>query len=166
MRTALPLLALLVTAAYGTAEVRAQTVQRCEAADGRISYSNQACPPGSRVSRAVAPPTPQPGPAISAAARQRVQREADIARSLEQRRRERSKADTGVAPASFPVQMQRQNEAIQRAADCGYLQGEIDATRRLSGILESRPYYSYEDAESTRALIEQLADDYRLLCGP
>lgn len=89
-----------------------------------------------------------------------------MARSLEQRRRERSTADTGVAPASFPIQRQRQSEAIQRAADCGYLQGEIDATRRLSGILESRPYYSYEDAESTRALIEQLADDYRLLCAP
>jgi hypothetical protein len=157
--------ALLPVAAAAQASATV-AVQRCEAADGRVVYSNQACPPGSRAVRRLTPAA-TPAPATGEATRKRAQSEAEIARALEQRRRERAAAAEPLAsPASFTRLGQRQSEAIQRAADCGYLQGEIDATQRLRNILQTRRYYSYEDAEMVRQLISELSEDYRLLCGP
>jgi hypothetical protein len=149
-----------------TVDAQAAAVQRCEAADGRVVYSNQECPPGSRPVRRLSPAA-TPAPATGAATRKRAQSEAEIARALEQRRRERAAAAEPLASAASYTRLgQRQNEAIQRAADCGYLQGEIDATQRLRNILQTRRYYSYEDAEMVRQLIAELSEDYRRLCGP
>jgi hypothetical protein len=167
--TAFTCLVLAGYAAAGPASAATGAVVRCQTADGRTLYSNQDCPSGSRLVKSVTPPTPV-ARAAAGDTRKRVLNEADVARLLELRRRERA-ARSGVSQAAFPALRQRQADAMQRAADCGYLQGEIDATRRMrdmlrSQSLETRSHFAHEDAESIRHVIERLAEDYRLLCSP
>ena len=68
-----------------TALVQAQAIQRCEGADGRVTYSNNACPKGSRAVREV-----DTSDAVSAgeqkAARDRAQRDAKQLNELERNR--------------------------------------------------------------------------------
>lgn len=126
----------------------AQTIQRCEGANQRITYSNAECPPGTKPVKAV-PPAPQPSAEARAAAQARLQRIRDQAKAQPKQQRAQT------APHS----------AIQKAADCGYLQAAIDSSRRLRNVLTTRPYYSTEDVEEADARTGELAAEYRRVCG-
>lgn len=135
--------------------VPAQTIHRCEAADGSISYSNAACPPATRTVKAL-PPATQPTEEAQKEARERLQRDKDVSRSLEAQRQP-GPARNGEAYVSV--------EEARRAADCAYLRAELDSNRRLRNVLTTRRYYATEDVEQMDAREAELAADYRRFCS-
>ena len=78
-----PLLAALL--ALTALPASAQDVQRCQGADGRVSYANQACPAGTTAVRAL-PPAGAPNAAEQQAARQRAQQDMRRAAALDRAR--------------------------------------------------------------------------------
>lgn len=128
--------------------VWAQTIQRCESANQRITYSNAECPAGTKPVKAV-PPAPRPSAEDRAAAQARLQRSRDQAKAQPKQQRPQAAADS----------------AIQKAADCGYLQAGIDSSRRLRNVLTTRPYYSTEDVDEADARTNELIAEYRRVCG-
>ena len=143
----------LVPAAGACAQA---AIQRCEGADGRISYSNSECPRGTRAIRPVTPAT-QPSVEAQQDARERARREQDLARSLAAQRQPAN------APAR-PGQTYVAVEEARREADCAYLRAELDSNRRLRNILTTRRYYSTEDVEQMDAREAEIAADYRRFC--
>ena len=150
-----PLLASL-TLASATGVFAQSAITRCEGADGRVSYSNAECPPGTRAVRPVAPAA-QPSEQAQMEARERAQREQDQARALAAQR-EPTTAKARPDPAYVPV------EEARRAADCAYLRAEIESNRRLRNVLTTRRYYSTEDVEQMDAREAALSADYRRFC--
>ena len=150
------LLLASLTLACATGVFAQSAITRCEGADGRISYSNAECPPGTRAVRPVAPPT-QPSPAAQKEARERAQRERDLAESLAMTRQPAT-AQARAGQAYVPV------EEARRAADCAYLRAEIESNRRLRNVLTTRRYYSTEDVEQMDARDAELSSDYRRFC--
>jgi hypothetical protein len=143
------------TLALVTAGVCAQSIQRCEGGDGRVAYSEGACPPGTRAVRSIAPPA-RPSPEAQKAARERAQRDKEVAQTLAAQRQPAAAARTG--QAYVPV------EEARRAADCAYLRAELDSSRRLRNVLTTRPYYSMDDVDQMDAHEAALAADYRRFC--
>lgn len=129
----------------------AQKIQRCEGTDKRITYSNAECPPGTQPVKALAP-AQQPSPEARAAAQAKLQRYKDESKA--QQNQQRKQAAQSAA-----------DEAVQRAADCGYLQAAIDSSRQLRNVLTTRPYYSTEDVDAADARTAQLVAEYRRVCG-
>src|SRR5512144_2669584 len=113
----------------------AQSIRRCEGADGSITYSDTACPTGTRAARSISSAT-QPSAEAQKEARDRAQREKDVAQSIGT---QRQPATTRSGQVTVPV------EEAQRAADCAYLRAELDSNRRLRNVLTTRPYYSNDD---------------------
>lgn len=151
-----PLPALLLAGLMPpAAPVASQTIQRCEAADGRVSYSNAECPPGTRPIRAVAPAA-QPSPEAQREARERVERERETAQAIAARR-QAGPSTTG--QAYVPA------DEARRAVDCAYLRAELDSNRRLRNVLTTRRYYSTEDVDQMDAHNAALAADYRRFCS-
>jgi len=72
--------ALLV--ALAAVPAMANDVQRCEGADGKVSYADGACPPGTTAVRTL-PPVGTPSAADQQAARQRAQQEVLQAAALD-----------------------------------------------------------------------------------
>ena len=70
---------------------QAQTIQRCEGPDGRVTYSNGACPSGTRAVREV-DTSPAVSPADQKAARDRAQRDAKSMNDIERARTAEEKA--------------------------------------------------------------------------
>ena len=136
------------------AGLQAQSIRRCESADGGVSYSDSACPTGTRASRSVTSATP-PSAEAQKEARERARREKDVAQSIAA---QRNAVPTRSAQAYVPV------EEARRAADCAYLRAEVDANRRLRNVLTTRPYYSHDDVEQMDAREAALAADYRRVC--
>lgn len=135
--------------------VVAQTIQRCEDANKRITYSNAECPAGTKPVKSVAPP-PQPSAEDQAAAQAKLQRARDDAR------------DQKVAPKAErtpPAPAAASDSAVRKAADCGYLRASIDSARQMRNVLTTRPYYSTEDVDAADARIDELVADYRRVCG-
>jgi hypothetical protein len=130
----------------------AQTIQRCEAADGRISYSDAECPAGTKPVKALSA-APAPSPQAQQAARDQAARDAQAAQKLAEQRRVQQAATE-----------QKQRE--QRTADCAYLRGEIDSIRRLRNALVNRPYYSLDDLDSMDRHASELLTQYRRVCTP
>ena len=129
----------------------AQAIQRCEGANQRITYSNAECPAGTKPVKALAP-APQPSEQSRAAAQAKLQRY-----------RDESKAPSKAAVP--PQQAAASDNAIRKAADCGYLQASIDSSRRLRNVLTTRPYYSTEDVDEADARTSELIAEYRRVCG-
>lgn len=129
----------------------AQQIQRCEGPDGRVTYSNSACPDGTRASGAVKA-APTPSPEAQAAARDKAARDAQTAAALTKQRQAQQAS----------VAQQQQKEI---AANCAYLRGEIDSLRRLRNVLVNRPYYSLDDLQQMDDHAARLVADYRRVCG-
>jgi len=149
MTSALPAccgIALMLAGAAG-----AQQIQRCEGPGGRITYSNSACPEGTRAASEVKA-APAPTPEAQAAAREKAARDAQTAAALAQQRQ--------VQQASLAQQHEK-----ERAANCEYMRGEIDSLRRLRNLLVNRPYYSLDDLQKMDEHAAQLVADYRRVCG-
>jgi hypothetical protein len=134
------------------ATVAAQSIQRCEAAGGRVTYSNSECPEGTKPIKAVQA-APAPSPEAQRAARETAARDAQVAQQLAEQRQ-----------AQQVTAAQQQQD--QRVADCAYLRGEIDSIRRLRNALVNRPYYSLDDLEQMDQHAAQLTTQYRRVCSP
>lgn len=133
-------------------EVRAQSIQRCEGATGKITYSNGDCPEGTRPVRSVQT-DPPPTPEAQQAARAKADSDDRRAQQLAAKRQVQQ------------VQVQEQQQT-QRQADCAYLRGEVDSTRRMRNLLVNRPYYSLDDLEQMDQHAERLMSEYRRVCTP
>ena len=129
----------------------AQVIQRCEGVDQRISYSNAECPAGTQPVKALTPP-PNVSPAARAAAQAKLQRYQEQSPTPLKNQRVSSSPDSA-------------DNAIRKAADCGYLQASIDSSRQLSNVLTTRPYYSTEDVDDANARTNELINEYRRVCG-
>ena len=104
------------------------------------------------------PPATQPTPEAQKEARERAQRETDVAQALAARRQQPTPSGRS-GQAYVPV------EEARRAADCAYLRAELDSNRRLRNVLTTRRYYSTEDVEQMDARDAALAADYRRFCS-
>jgi uncharacterized protein DUF4124 len=145
------MLTALAVAVCGSAGAQ---IRRCEAPNGDITYSNEDCPRGTRAVKSL-PPATQPTPAERKAAQERAKRQSAVGQSIGQSRSVQSAA---AAQGYITV------EEARRAADCAYLQAELDASRRLRNVLTTRPYYSADDVEQMDARTAQLASEYRRVC--
>lgn len=129
----------------------AQAIQRCEGANQRITYSNAECPAGTKPIKALAP-APQPSADDRAAAQAKLKSYQEDFKTQQEKQRQ--------PPTQAAV-----DNAIQKAADCGYLQAAIDSSRRLRNVLTTRPYYSTEDVDKADARTNELIAEYRRVCG-
>jgi hypothetical protein len=154
----LRLLFALLTAGltFAASPLPAQTIQRCESPEGRVSYSNAECPAGTRPVRAVAPAA-QPSAEAQSEARALAERQKEEAKALAAQRQPAA-VPARPAPSTVPA------EEARRAADCAYLRAEIDSNRRLRNVLTTRPYYSLDDVAQMDAREASLAADYRRFC--
>jgi len=99
----------------------AQEVQRCEATDGKVTYSNSACPPGSRPVRTI-DPDPPPSAADQKAARERTQR---YLRQVENLERSREKEQQEAQRARLAAEEAER----RRAVECRALESRVHAAR-------------------------------------
>jgi hypothetical protein len=152
------LVTLIISLAAGvTPIVSAQQIQRCEAPDGKITYSNADCPAGTTAAKAMQA-APQPSTEAQQAARDRAARDAQTADQITQQRRSQQTA------LAQEQQQSQQLQREQRKADCSFLQGEIQSVHRMRNLLVNRPYYSLDDLEQMDRHAEQLVADYRRVC--
>lgn len=111
--------------------VAAQTVQRCESRDGRVTYSNTNCPEGTSAVRAV---NTSPPVAVDEkkAARDRAQKDAAEAKAIEQaREKEEAKAERTAAD-----ERKAQEKSRQR---CEQARRDLDRARTTrAGLMEKR----------------------------
>ncbi len=140
---------VLVSLVLGSAT--SQTIQRCEGTGGAITYSNEACPPGTRPVRAVQP-APAPTPQESQSARTQVEKDLATSQQMEQQR------------AQQQAQLAAQ-QAEQRAVNCAYLRAELDSVRRMRNMLTNRPYYSLDDLAQMDKHAAQLSAEYTRVCS-
>ena len=114
---------LFVLATTGT-PIAAQTVQRCEAADGKVTYSNSACPDGTKAVRQVNT-TPPIAVEEQKAAKDRAKRDAAVAkdadkvrdkeRETEEAKAERAAAEQKKAQAKERERCDRAKRDLERA---------------------------------------------------
>lgn len=105
----------------GTGAASAQTLQRCESADGKVTYSNTACPPGTEPVRTVEG-DPGPSAADQKAARERAQqRSRELDKLEKQRQKEEEKAARQRAAAEA--------REAKREAECRKLDARVRAAR-------------------------------------
>jgi hypothetical protein len=138
-------------AALFATDLPAQSIQRCESPDRRITYSNAECPPGTKAVRSLAP-APQPSPEASEAAAARAKRESERAGAFEEQRKKQQ------AEAA-------QDKAVRQTADCSYLVAEINTLRRMRNMLTNRPYYSLDDVNQMDEYAARLVAEYRRVCA-
>lgn len=146
----LRLLPALLTA-LAALPAMADDVQRCESADGKVTYANSACPPGTTAVRTL-PPAGSPSAAERKAAQQRAQQEVrqtaalDRARLAEEQRAARD-------------QERRLAAASKLASHCRRLQTNL---RYAQEDLAGRKYRRVE----AQRRVARAEDLYRQDCGP
>ena len=113
---------VLLAAALATAGPAVAQSVRCESPDGRITYSNTDCPPGSRNVRVV-PPAPPPNAADAKAARERARDEQKRAQSLDRQRQAADDKATRERAAQA-----KKDEARER--DCRKLAIRVEQAQR------------------------------------
>ena len=149
MNRAQLLVAALLTAA---APAMAQDVRRCEGVDGKVSYANGACPPGTLDVRTLAP-AGTPSAAEQHAARQRAQQEVQRAAALD-------RARMAEEQRAVRVQEQLLARARKQEAHCRRLQTSLRYAQE--DLATARPSKRV-DAQRRAARAEDL---YREACGP
>lgn len=112
---------LLAAAVSAGVPAAAQSV-RCESPDGRVTYSNAECPPGTRNVRVV-PPAPPPTAADAKGARERARDEQKRAAALDRQR----KADEDKAVRERAAQAKK-DEARERG--CRKLAARVEQAQR------------------------------------
>lgn len=137
------------------AAASAQSIQRCESASGAISYSNEACPAGTKPVKSL-PAATQPSAEAQEAARAKVKRDEAATRELDASRKQQQ---------SQAAVQQATQQSDQRAADCAYMRAEIDSVRRMRNMLTNRPYYSLDDLEQMDKHSAKLTTEYQRVCG-
>lgn len=124
--------AAVLAAALAATALQAQEVQRCEAADGRVTYSNAACPAGSRPVRSVntSPPVQLDE---QRAAQARAKKEIATADKLE---RERAAAQA----QQERLAAQRKKETAKTASGCERAKRELTVARNSRAALDQRAF--------------------------
>jgi hypothetical protein len=124
--------AAVFAAALAAAAVQAQDVQRCEAADGRVTYSNAACPAGSRPVRSV-----NTSPPVQVderrAAQARAKKEMATADKLERERAAEQAQQERLAA-------QRKKETAKTASGCERAKRELAVARNSRAALDQRAF--------------------------
>jgi hypothetical protein len=142
---------LVATLALAATPAPAQDVQRCESADGGVSYANDTCPPGTTAVRTVTA-AGAPNAADQKAAQQRAQpdmrraAEIDRARQAEEQR-------------ALRQQEQAQAKAKKQETHCRRLQTRLRQAQEE--LAESRPP---KQAEAQRR-VRRAEELYREDCG-
>lgn len=148
-----PLRALLAAALASLSPgIAAQDMQRCEAPDGRVTYAQGACPPGTKAVRAL-PPASAPSPTDRRAAEQRAQQDARNAAALERRRK-----------AEEERQARADEQALAKAkkqeAHCRRLESRFRLAQQE--LAEARPGKQAEAQRRVKRAETLYVDD----CGP
>jgi predicted ribosome quality control (RQC) complex YloA/Tae2 family protein len=113
--------ALVLAAAFVSGAANGQTVQRCESPDGKVTYSNTACPPGTQAVRRIEA-EPPPAAVDQKAARERTQRYArEVQRLEDERKRQEEKAARTQAAA--------EERTRRKAAECRKLEARVEDAR-------------------------------------
>ncbi len=99
----------------------AQTVQRCESPEGKVTYSNTTCPPGTEAVRSI---ERDPGPTAEEqkAARERAQQRS---RELDKLERQRQKEEEKAARTRAAAEAKQ----AKRDAECNKLDQRVRAAR-------------------------------------
>ena len=115
------LAALAAAVAFCAPSALAQKVERCESAEGKVTYSNTTCPAGTQAIRNIEP-DPGPTAADQKAARERAQQHSRELDKLErQRQKEEEKAARQRASADA--------KQAKRDAECSKLDARVNAAR-------------------------------------
>lgn len=124
--------AAVFAAALAAAAVQAQEVQRCEGADGRVTYSNSVCPAGSRQVRSVntAPPVQVDE---QRAAQARAKKEIAGAEKLEREQEAEQARQERLAA-------QRNKQAAKTASGCERAKRELAVARKSREALDQRAF--------------------------
>jgi hypothetical protein len=131
------LIAVLLTLATPAA---AQDVQRCQGADGKVSYANGACPHGTTAVRTL-PPAGAPSAADQMAARQRAQQDLrsaaalDRARKADEERADRERQQAMAKAQKLQTQCRRLLTSLLHAQEdlaAARPQKRTEAQRRLA----------------------------------
>jgi hypothetical protein len=129
--------AAIVTVVLATAwtTAAAQTVQRCEAADGKVTYSNSACPDGTKSVRQVNT-TPPIAVDEQKAARDRAKRDAANAKEAEKAREK--ELETEEAKAERAAAEQKKAQAKERER-CDRAKRDLERARSArASLLQQR----------------------------
>lgn len=152
-----PLLRLLLAGlTLLPAAVPAQSIQRCEAKDGRVTYSNTACPEGTVPVRKV-----NTEPPISVddrkGAQERARKEGAAAKKLEEEQAQQQARDR--------KQADERAKADARAKErCENAQRELERARASRGELNARPS-APEKIEKAEAEIRRRESDVARECN-
>ncbi|MBK9246172.1 MAG: DUF4124 domain-containing protein [Burkholderiales bacterium] len=149
-RVALLVAALLASASWSSL---AQEVRRCEGADGRVSYADGACPPGTAAVRTL-PPAAVPNDGERAAAQRRAEQDLRQIAQIERARQ---------ADEERAARQQQQSLAQARKLEnhCRRLQTRLDAAKEeLDGASRAR-----QRTQGERRL-RRAEDLYVADCGP
>lgn len=117
----------------------AQTVQRCESRDGKVTYSNTKCPEGTS---AVRPVNTSPPVAVDEqkAAKERAKRDAAEAKAIDQtRQKEEAKAERAAAD-------QKKAEDKERKV-CEQARRDLERARTARASLMQRSAATIEDVQ-------------------
>jgi hypothetical protein len=117
----------------------AQTVQRCESRDGKVTYSNTKCPEGTSIVR---PVNTSPPVAVDEqkAAKERARRDAAEAKAVDQsRQKEEAKAERAAADQKKAEDKERQR--------CEQARRELERARTARASLMQRSAATIEDVQ-------------------
>lgn len=117
----------------------AQTVQRCESRDGKVTYSNTKCPEGTS---AVRPVNTSPPVAVDEqkAAKERAKRDAAEAKAIDQtRQKEEAKAERAAADQKKAEDKERQR--------CEQARRDLERARTARASLMQRSAATIEDVQ-------------------
>ena len=152
-----PLAVLLLPLAFAAvAEAQSGVVQRCESKDGRVTYSNTACPAGTTPVRRV---NTEPPISVddSKAAQDRARKEAAAARQIDkeqgqQEARERKQAD------------ERAKADAKAKERCESARRELERSRASRSELNARPSVP-EKIDKADSEIKRRESDVSRECG-
>jgi len=115
------LAALIAAASLCAPAATAQSVERCESAEGKVTYSNSTCPAGTQPVRKIEP-EPSPTATDQKAARDRAQQHS---RELDKLERQRQKEEEKVARERAAAEAKQS----KRDAECRKLDARVRVAR-------------------------------------
>lgn len=135
----------------------AQTVQRCESKDGRVTYSNTTCPEGTAPVRKV-----NTEPPISVddrkGAQERARKESAAAKQIDKEQAQQEARDRKQAD-------ERAKADAKAKERCANARRELDRSRASRGELNARPS-APEKIEKAESEIRRRESEVARECGP
>ncbi len=145
-------LLMSVLLALAALPAAAQDVQRCEAADGKVSYANGSCPPGTSTVRTL-PPAGTPSAADHRAALQRAQQDARSVAALDRSRRAEEERDARDRQQAIAQARKQETQCRRLLTSLRYAKEDLATARPAKRIAAQRR-------------VDHAEDLYREDCGP